>query len=119
MRIRETYNSSNNISDTVINLKNINIPFLNIVAKKDNLVAPSSSKALNDALTESHDKDLIELNSGHVGLMIGKNAHKELWPKVGNWLKKDHNLSTRTIFSFYSILNIERKRESFNILTYI
>jgi poly(3-hydroxyalkanoate) synthetase len=42
------------------------------------LVAPSSSKALNNALTGSHDKSLIEFKSGHVGLMIGKNAHKEL-----------------------------------------
>jgi polyhydroxyalkanoate synthase len=74
-------------SDVVINLKNINMPFLNIVAQKDDLVAPNSSKALNDALTESNDKSLIEFNSGHVGLMIGKNAHKELWPKVGEWIK--------------------------------
>jgi polyhydroxyalkanoate synthase subunit PhaC len=78
----------NNKSDTIVNLKNINMPFLNIVAKKDDLVSPSSSKALNKALTECHDKDLIEHNSGHVGLMIGKNAHKELWPKVGDWLKE-------------------------------
>ncbi|MFZ0264826.1 MAG: hypothetical protein WA326_06235 [Nitrososphaeraceae archaeon] len=42
----------------------------------------------NDALTESHDKSIIEINSGHVGLMIGKDAHKELWPKVGKWLKE-------------------------------
>ena len=28
-------------------------------------------------------RGIIELNSGHVGLMIGKDAHKELWPKVG------------------------------------
>jgi class III poly(R)-hydroxyalkanoic acid synthase PhaC subunit len=75
-------------NDAIINLKNINMPFLNIVAKRDDLVAPCSSKALNNALTESHDKDLIEFNSGHVGLMIGKNAHKELWPKVGDWLRK-------------------------------
>ena len=34
-----------------------------------------------------HDKSLIEFNSGHVGLMIGKNAHRELWPKVGEWIK--------------------------------
>jgi polyhydroxyalkanoate synthase subunit PhaC len=74
-------------SDVIINLKNINIPFLNIVAQKDDLVAPNSSKALNDALTESNDKSLIEFKSGHVGLMIGKNAHKELWPKVGEWIK--------------------------------
>ena len=79
---------ANDENDTNIYLKNIDMPFLNIVAKRDDLVAPNSSKALNDALTESHDKDLIEFNSGHVGLMIGKNAHKELWPKVGHWLKK-------------------------------
>jgi poly(3-hydroxyalkanoate) synthetase len=87
MRIGERY-KGNIYSDTVIDLRNINIPFLNIVAKKDDLVALSSSKALNDALTESHDKGIIELNSGHVGLMIGKDAHKELWPKVGKWLKE-------------------------------
>jgi polyhydroxyalkanoate synthase subunit PhaC len=75
-----------NDDDIIINLKNINMPFLNIVANKDDLVAPNSSKALNNALTESHDKSLIEFNSGHVGLMIGKNAHKELWPKVGEWI---------------------------------
>ncbi len=71
----------------VINLKNITMPFLNVVAEKDDLVAPNSSKALNDALTESHDKKLVEFKSGHVGLMIGKHAHDELWPKVGQWIK--------------------------------
>ena len=84
MRIKDT----NDENDIIINLKNINMPFLNIVAKRDDLVAPRSSKALNDVLIESHDKNLIEFNSGHVGLMIGKNAQKELWPKVGDWLKK-------------------------------
>jgi polyhydroxyalkanoate synthase subunit PhaC len=87
MKIEET-SDDNDGNDMIINLKNINMPFLNIVAKRDDLVAPSSSKALNNALTESHDKDLIEFNSGHVGLMIGKNAHKEVWPKVGAWLKR-------------------------------
>ena len=67
MRIEE----ANDDNDIIINLKNIHMPFLNIVAKRDDLVAPRSSKALNNALTESHDKDLIEFNSGHVGLMIG------------------------------------------------
>ena len=84
MRIKD----ANDENDIIINLKNINMPFLNIVAKRDDLVAPRSSKALNDVLTESHDKGLIEFNSGHIGLMIGKNAQNELWPKVGDWLKK-------------------------------
>jgi poly[(R)-3-hydroxyalkanoate] polymerase subunit PhaC len=85
MRIEE---DSGNGSSVIVDLKNINMPFLNIVANRDDLVTPSSSKALNDALTESNDKRLIEHNSGHVGLMISRNAHKELWPQVGKWLKK-------------------------------
>jgi hypothetical protein len=87
MRIEDTYNSNNECNGKIVNLKNITMPFLNVVAQKDDLVAPTSSKALNDALTESRDKSIIEFNSGHVGLMIGKNAHKELWPKVGEWIK--------------------------------
>ena len=49
------------IKMVIVNLKNINMPFLNIVAKHDDLVEPTSSKALNDALTKSHDKDLIRI----------------------------------------------------------
>jgi class III poly(R)-hydroxyalkanoic acid synthase PhaC subunit len=92
MRIEKADYNNNNIDNNdddgaIIGLRNINMPFLNVVAKRDDLVAPASSKALNNALTESHDKSLVEFNSGHVGLMIGKNAHKELWPKVGEWIK--------------------------------
>ena len=72
---------------SVVNLNKINVPFLNIIAKYDDLVEPDSSKALNDVLTGSQDKELFEFKSGHVGLMIGKKAHKELWPKVGEWIK--------------------------------
>lgn len=48
-RIDEGHNEHNN-SDKVVNLRNIDMPFLNIVAKRDDLVDPRSSKALNDAL---------------------------------------------------------------------
>ncbi len=70
-----------------VDFKNIKMPFLNVVASKDDLVAPNSSRALNDAVASS-DKSLIEFQSGHVGLLIGSRAHKELWPKVGSWLKE-------------------------------
>ena len=52
MRIED----ANNNSSMLVKLKNINMPFLNIVAKRDDLVASGSSKALNNALTESRDK---------------------------------------------------------------
>jgi polyhydroxyalkanoate synthase len=78
---------SNAAGGSVVNLNKINVPFLNIIAKYDDLVEPNSSKALNNVLTGSLDKELFEFKSGHVGLMIGKKAHKELWPKVGDWIK--------------------------------
>lgn len=68
-----------------VNLKSIKVPFLNILAKKDDLVAPNSSRVLNDAV-RSTDKSLMEFDSGHVGACISPKAHKELWPKVGDWI---------------------------------
>lgn len=68
-----------------VDLKNITMPYLNVVASKDDLVSPNSSKALNDAVGGT-DKTFIEFQSGHVGACIGSKAHTELWPKVGNWL---------------------------------
>lgn len=72
-------------NNMLINLENIKMPFLNVIATKDDLVDPNSSRALNGVIGCS-DKELIEFNSGHVGACIGSHAHKELWPKVGSWL---------------------------------
>jgi len=69
-----------------VNMSKITAPFLNVIAIKDDLVSASSSKALNNVIG-SRDKSIIELNSGHVGLIIGSTGHKEIWPKVGEWLK--------------------------------
>ena len=67
-------------NNTPIDLTEIKIPFLQIIASKDDLVAPASSRALNDVIG-SPDKSIIEFNSGHVGACIGRRAHKELWPE--------------------------------------
>ncbi|MER5190725.1 MAG: alpha/beta fold hydrolase [Candidatus Nitrosocosmicus sp.] len=75
-----------NIDDMIVNLKNVDMPFLNVMAQKDDLVSPRSSAALNNAVG-SIDKSVIEFQSGHVGLIIGKRSHKEVWPKVGEWLR--------------------------------
>lgn len=75
------------VDGNYVDLRNIKAPFLNLVAQKDDLVPPDSSKALNDAVG-SKDKSMIDFPSGHVGLVIGHRAHKEVWPKVGNWLRE-------------------------------
>ncbi|MFB5600747.1 MAG: alpha/beta fold hydrolase [Nitrososphaeraceae archaeon] len=74
-------------NNNLIDLGQIKQPFLNVIASKDDLVAPESSKALNDVIG-SLDKSIIEFDSGHVGACLSSRAHKELWPTVGKWLKK-------------------------------
>ncbi|GKS61147.1 hypothetical protein YTPLAS21_06050 [Candidatus Nitrosocosmicus sp.] len=69
-----------------IDLSKIRQPFLNVIAKKDDLVDPKSNKAINYAIG-STDKSFIEFDSGHVGARISSRAHLQLWPKVGDWLK--------------------------------
>lgn len=73
-----------------IDLKTIKHPFLNVIAKRDDLVDPKSSKAINDTVG-SKDKSILEFDSGHVGACISSRAHEQLWPKVGQWLKKRKN----------------------------
>jgi polyhydroxyalkanoate synthase len=83
--------SEDGVSGIQIDLREIKAPFLNVVALKDDLVAPASSLALNNAIGSS-DKAILEFDSGHVGACIGSKAHKELWPKVGEWLKNRSSL---------------------------
>ncbi len=87
-------NDDNHKNDIKINLKNITMPFLNVVAEKDDLVAPASSKALNEALTESRDKKLIKFKSGHVGLMIVKHVHR-IMAQSGTMDKNALKIGTR------------------------
>jgi polyhydroxyalkanoate synthase len=74
------------VDGNIVDLRSVKAPFLNVVTQKDDLVTPASSSALNDAVG-SKDKSIIEFPSGHVGLIMGQRAHKEVCPKVGEWLK--------------------------------
>jgi poly(3-hydroxyalkanoate) synthetase len=62
-------------------LNEIKTLFLNVVASKDDLITPASSKALSNA-TGSSDKTFLEFDSGHESACIGSKAHTQLWPKV-------------------------------------
>ena len=73
------------VGSDIINLKNITIPLLDIVGTKDDLVPPSASTSVINAVG-SADKKLIEFPTGHVGLCISNMAHEKLWPDVGSWI---------------------------------
>ncbi len=73
------------VGSDILNLKNITIPLLDIVGTKDDLVPPSASTSVINAVG-STDKKLIEFPTGHVGLCISNRAHEKLWPEVGSWI---------------------------------
>jgi polyhydroxyalkanoate synthase subunit PhaC len=68
-----------------VELKNIECPFLNLVADQDTSVPPSSSLGIGDALS-SKDKALLTVPAGHIGLAVSGKAQKKLWPEAAKWI---------------------------------
>jgi polyhydroxyalkanoate synthase len=84
---------NNKRKEKTVDLKNISIPILNIVANKDDLVSSKSSIPIteqndNNRFMRSKEKKLIEFPSNHVELCISYDAHRYLWPQVIDWLKE-------------------------------
>jgi polyhydroxyalkanoate synthase len=70
-----------------VNLKNLDMPLLNIYATEDHLVPPAATIPLNDYVG-SKDKELYSFKGGHIGVFVGGKSQKELAPAVTSWLKK-------------------------------
>jgi polyhydroxyalkanoate synthase len=84
---RNDMNNNTTPITKTINLKDITVPLLNIVGTEDDLVGPTSSIPLNDAVS-STDKKLIQFPLGHVELCISSYSHDNLWPEVVKWLQE-------------------------------
>ncbi len=68
-----------------IDLSKITCPVLNLMAANDHLVPCGQSATFND-LVGSKDRKSITFPAGHIGLSVGSKAHRDLWPKVADWL---------------------------------
>jgi len=58
-----------------INLKNITMPLLNVMAEFDHLVPTDTSKSLNEAVSSS-DKETLVFPTGHIGIFVGSKSRK-------------------------------------------
>jgi polyhydroxyalkanoate synthase len=67
-----------------IDLKEITIPILNVLAEFDHIVPTAQSLPLAD-LVGSEDVQTEVLRAGHVGIMSGKHSKSFLWPLVADW----------------------------------
>ncbi len=72
------------INDRKVDLKNIDMPYLNIAAEEDNLVPRESSTAIMD-LVGSKDKDYWVMPGGHVSFAYAPTS-VEYWKKISDWL---------------------------------
>jgi polyhydroxyalkanoate synthase len=74
------------VGENRINLSNIKVPLLNVVADQDHLVSPECSVSLNK-LVSSTDTNLMRFSTGHVGLIASGYSQNVVLPKIGNWIK--------------------------------
>lgn len=75
------------IGDRRVDLRNITCPILNLTASNDHLVPCGQSLPFNNAVG-STDKEAITFPAGHIGLAVGSKAHRDMWPRVVEWLAK-------------------------------
>ena len=79
-----------NLNGKIVNLKNITMPVLNVMAEFDHLVPNDASIPLADAISSS-DKDTLVFPTGHIGIFVGSKSQKEVCPKIAAWLKPRSN----------------------------
>lgn len=70
-----------------VNLANITCAVLNIAGKKDHICTLPQAEA-GMRLIGSQDKEFFALDAGHVGLLTGSDAKRNLWPKIHSWLEQ-------------------------------
>jgi polyhydroxyalkanoate synthase len=70
-----------------VDLRRIEQPLLLVTAGADHIVPRANSVPLLD-LVQSADVTHLAKPGGHIGLMAGSKAHREIWPELAEWLVK-------------------------------
>lgn len=71
------------VAGKTIDPAKLKIPAFIAMPKNDHVVPRDCAAALAAAMPRA---GLIEPGSGHVGMIVGRNAKKELWEKLAEWL---------------------------------
>lgn len=68
-----------------VDLADITVPFLNVIGDKDHIVPPEAVGPLS-SLVGSQDVTELRLPAGHVGLIVGRTAHRTHIPAMADWI---------------------------------
>lgn len=85
LRANKLYKGTLKIDGQTVNLKNIKVPIMNIMAEHDHIAPFDATKPLLD-LVSSEDKAELVLKGGHVSLIAGPRAVGRMWPAIDTWL---------------------------------
>ncbi len=80
----QLYQNEMYLGDQHVDITNLDMPVLQIVAHYDHLVPPEASKPFTEVIP-SEDTTIIEGQTGHIGLSVSSRSHDELWPEVCAW----------------------------------
>ncbi len=73
------------IGGRTVDLHAVTQPILNLYGKRDHLVPPAASAAL-EHLTGSRDYSGHELDLGHIGMYVSQRAQQQVPPLIARWL---------------------------------
>lgn len=68
-----------------VRLEDIRCPLLNVAATADRIAPRATTRAIT-SLVGSADRSELLVDGGHVGIVVGRSASRDLWPKVATWL---------------------------------
>ncbi len=69
-----------------IDLRNVTMPLLNVMAQFDHLVPNDASRPIADAVA-STEKETVVFPTGHIGMFVGSRSQSEVCPKIATWLR--------------------------------
>ncbi|MCU1281657.1 MAG: poly(R)-hydroxyalkanoic acid synthase subunit PhaC [bacterium] len=75
------------IAGTPVDLARLTAPLLNVIALRDHICAPPASRALMP-LVGSKEKEVMEFDTGHIGLTTSRRSLADLWPRIADWLEQ-------------------------------
>jgi polyhydroxyalkanoate synthase len=78
-------NQSMRLGGDQVSLRDIQVPYLNVMACRDHIVPPATAAPAVD-LVGSEEKDELQLDAGHIGLVVGRTAAKVTIPTIIEFL---------------------------------
>lgn len=77
-----------------VDLTRIDQSLLIVTAGADHIAPPEGTHPLLE-LVSSDDITRLDRRGGHIGLMAGSGARKEIWPEISDWLKERSHITRR------------------------